>query len=74
MASRRAHRSDVRLVNVVDKICMAKLRAFLKAMLKQYDGARIQMATQFRITMPARQPAERTNCDSPRYSADSRYI
>jgi hypothetical protein len=37
---------------------VAKLRAAVRAMLKQYDGAAIQMATQFRITMPARQPAK----------------
>jgi hypothetical protein len=37
---------------------VAKLRAAVKAMLKQYDGAWIEMATQCSITMPARQLPE----------------
>jgi hypothetical protein len=42
-------------------------------MLKQYDAAAIQMATQCSITSLPGSP-QKTNCDSPRYSADSRYI
>jgi hypothetical protein len=52
---------------------VAKLRAAVTAMLKQYDGAGIHMATQCRITSLPNSP-HKTNCDSPRYSADSRYI
>ena len=52
---------------------VAKLRAAVRAMLKQYDGAAIQMATQCSITsLPG--SLQKSNCDSPRYSADSRYI
>jgi hypothetical protein len=54
-------------------IGVAKLRAAVRAMLKQYDGAGIEVATRCRITSLARRP-QKTNCDSPRYSADSRYI
>jgi len=53
--------------------CVAKLRAAVRAMPKQYDGAGIEVATRCRITSLARHP-RKTNCDSPRYSADSRYI
>jgi hypothetical protein len=52
---------------------VAKLRAAVRAMLKQYDAAAIQMATQCSITSLPGSP-QKTNCDSPRYSADSRYI
>lgn len=52
---------------------VAKLRAAVRAMPKQYDGAVIEVATRCRITSLARRP-RKTNCDSPRYSADSRYI
>src|SRR2546421_11063632 len=46
---------------------VVKLRAAVRAMLKQYDGAAIQMATQCRITsLASRSP--KTNRDSPRYS------
>jgi hypothetical protein len=41
-------------------------------MLKQYDGASIQVATQCRIASLPGSP-QKTNRDSPRYSADSRY-
>src|SRR6185369_1560785 len=52
---------------------VAKLRATVKAMLKQYEGAWTEMATQCSITsLPG--SARKTNCDSPRYSADNRYI
>jgi hypothetical protein len=51
---------------------VAKLRAAVKAMLKQYDGALTEMATQCSITsLPG--STQKTNYDSPRYSADSRY-
>jgi hypothetical protein len=52
---------------------VAKLRAAVKAMLKQYDGAGIQMTTQCRNTSLAG-ALKKQICDSPRYSADSRYI
>jgi len=52
---------------------VVKLRAAVRAMPKQYDGAVIEVATRCRITSLARRP-RKTNCDSPRYSADSRYI
>ena len=51
---------------------VAKLRAAVRAMLKQYDGASIQVATQCRIASLPGSP-QKTNRDSPRYSADSRY-
>ena len=52
---------------------VAKLRAAVRAMPKQYDGARIHMATRCCITsLPG--CAQKTNCDSVRYSAESRYI
>jgi hypothetical protein len=53
---------------------VVKLRAAVRAMLKQYDGAGIQMATQCRITMPAKAARENKIAISPRYSTDSRYI
>ena len=37
---------------------LAKLHAAVRAMLKQYDGAGMQMATQCRITSLARPPPE----------------
>ena len=52
---------------------VAKLRAAVRAMPKQYDGARIHMATRCRITSLPGTP-QKTNCVSPRYWADSRYI
>ena len=73
MASTRAHRSDMRWSMSLTGFGVAKLRAAVRAMPKQYDGARIHMATQCRITSLSRRP-QKTNCDSPRYSADSRYI
>ena len=51
----------------------AKLRAAVRAMLKRYDGAEIQVATRCRITSLPGTP-QKTNCVSPRYWADSRYI
>ena len=47
---------------------VAKLRAAVRAMPKQYDGAGIQVATRCRITSLARR-CQKTNCNSPRYSA-----
>jgi len=52
---------------------VAKLRAAVRAMLKQYDGAGIQMATQFAHYKPHQTQPE-TNCDSARYSPDSHYV
>jgi hypothetical protein len=52
---------------------VAKLRAAVRAMLKQYDALPLQVDTWWRITsLPS--SSQKTNCDSPRYSADSRYI
>ena len=52
---------------------VAKLRAAVRAMPKQYDGAGIQMATQFAHYKPHQTQPE-TNCDSARYSPDSHYV
>jgi hypothetical protein len=53
---------------------VAKLRAAVRAMLKQYDGA---VFSQWLLNVALQGlagPNPKTNCDSPRYSADSRYI
>jgi hypothetical protein len=52
---------------------VAKLRAAVTAMLKQYDGAVFEVATWCRITRLVRSCAE-TNYDSCRYSADDHYM
>jgi len=69
-----ANRSDAQLVSIVDEICRGQASRCRKgdaeAIRWRWDSDGYSML-HYKL---ASQTSQKANCDSPRYSADSRYI